>query len=557
MARRKEEAKGDSGDERDTDRVVAEEIAALWKTAGCDTVRVAMVAAMVRDVEAADELFDVSPAKGQRGEAFNEVFYDDQRTCRDFAIVDRGGGRVRFEIGGRTVPGVGRFGRGVVEEELKMQLRLATARIGLLVREKREVREVEDKLKEALEELAQLRKESKSWSKARKRSAEKVADALKIVIRVDEVASSVADLEIVLRGVLQELNCDDVMKRIEAATSASGEAGAYAASERGKVKSSDAAAASGATAAETDDDGKRTTGKVKKKRGRKPKHGRYAATELSVHAAALALAPLTCPCGRAFRDYLPFTGHRRQCKVESDLYICSVCFCTVARESEATHWELHENNLALSSPVECPICAASVSTLLLLNDHLADEHPEQMQSRLCCLQCRKVFAAAVICDHWRTKHRCAELLCPHCGKVFTLWNSYATHLLDHEGVRRRITVCCETCGLGFSNERSLQSHRASKHGEEKAFGCDVCSKKFSLASQLKRHKILHADLKPFLCPHCPYASGRKSNVKLHAQKTHRLEDFSYSDVVIDEDAMAEYKAMFPQAETRAKARTSD
>ena len=82
--------------------------------------------------------------------------------------------------------------------------------------------------------------------------------------------------------------------------------------------------------------------------------------------------------------------------------------------------------------------------------------------------------------------RCEELLCPYCGKKFTLKYSYLSHIQDHEGKgRKKSAVQCATCGKEFGDKVALTSHMAAAHGAEKHLKCDICGKKFAVEARLR------------------------------------------------------------------------
>jgi hypothetical protein len=284
-----------------------------------------------------------------------------------------------------------------------------------------------------------------------------------------------------------------------------------------------------------------------KRRGRKTMHGGYGTRSMDVSCG------LKCLCGQSYDTFSAFSAHRSACRFESEQFICDVCFCYVDKEAKDGHALLHESSgVYLDQPAVCPVCDAALEKLSMLNLHYADAHGNG--AKLCCLQCMKPVPAVSLSEHWKRFHRCEERLCPYCGKRFTLWNSYVTHLLDHEGRRRRKdNFVCDACGKSFGEAKALLSHRASKHGGEKALECGDCGKRFSVQARLRRHRVMHAGIKPFRCMLCDYASSRRTNVPGHVRLKHKRE-CSYDEVVVDEEAMDKYRRMFPNAEIRARAR---
>ncbi|KAH3897255.1 zinc finger protein egl-43-like isoform X1 [Dreissena polymorpha] len=51
--------------------------------------------------------------------------------------------------------------------------------------------------------------------------------------------------------------------------------------------------------------------------------------------------------------------------------------------------------------------------------------------------------------------------------------------------------------------------------------CDVCSKSFTFATNLIRHKHLHSNQKTLSCRYCEYMCTRKDHMKLHIQSMHK------------------------------------
>ncbi|KAK9433652.1 hypothetical protein V1505DRAFT_303359, partial [Lipomyces doorenjongii] len=47
------------------------------------------------------------------------------------------------------------------------------------------------------------------------------------------------------------------------------------------------------------------------------------------------------------------------------------------------------------------------------------------------------------------------------------------------------------------------------------FKCDQCPQSFNRNHDLKRHKRIHLDVKPFPCPNCDKTFSRKDALKRH------------------------------------------
>lgn len=51
--------------------------------------------------------------------------------------------------------------------------------------------------------------------------------------------------------------------------------------------------------------------------------------------------------------------------------------------------------------------------------------------------------------------------------------------------------------------------------------CQICGRKCRSSSELQRHHMTHTGEKPFRCPHCPYSSTLKTNVRRHMGCLHK------------------------------------
>ena len=55
---------------------------------------------------------------------------------------------------------------------------------------------------------------------------------------------------------------------------------------------------------------------------------------------------------------------------------------------------------------------------------------------------------------------------------------------------------------------------------------DFCFLKFKnfVKLQLIQHRRMHTGEKPHLCPHCPYRSARRDNLRSHVRRVHKKEN---------------------------------
>ena len=78
--------------------------------------------------------------------------------------------------------------------------------------------------------------------------------------------------------------------------------------------------------------------------------------------------------------------------------------------------------------------------------------------------------------------------CDVCTKMFTHAGSLSKHKLIHAGIRK---YHCNICQKSFMDSTALRNHKLI-HAGIKNYQCDICNKKYTTSSNLKNHKLIHA-----------------------------------------------------------------
>jgi uncharacterized Zn-finger protein len=88
---------------------------------------------------------------------------------------------------------------------------------------------------------------------------------------------------------------------------------------------------------------------------------------------------------------------------------------------------------------------------------------------------------------------------------------------------------CETYEKKIPNSTQLSKRKRELQSKEKRFTCDQCQMKFSLKSNLLKHKRIHAEVKPFSCDFCQMKFSQSSQLTYHT-RTHTGEKPYHCDI---------------------------
>lgn len=112
-------------------------------------------------------------------------------------------------------------------------------------------------------------------------------------------------------------------------------------------------------------------------------------------------------------------------------------------------------------------------------------------------------------QHDKTEYRCS-----HCGKRMKNEEVLRTHVLSHFQNEK---YGCNICEKGFKQKKNLEKHLVMIH-----FICQYCGGTSKSHEDLKKHMVIHRDLK---CLLCKKVFSQKNRLKYHYQLVHGHQDF--------------------------------
>lgn len=129
-------------------------------------------------------------------------------------------------------------------------------------------------------------------------------------------------------------------------------------------------------------------------------------------------------------------------------------------------------------------------------------------------------------------YKCPRHACPYFYTGFLDSATRDSHLVRHDKPYLCTLPSCPRIYLGFSTEKELKKHIRVNHPDPAALFpklkqneptkhvCDICSKDFTRAHNLKAHKRTHANDRPHKCTMCTKAFVRKHDLDRHVNKLH-------------------------------------
>ncbi|XP_077582330.1 zinc finger and BTB domain-containing protein 40 isoform X2 [Stigmatopora nigra] len=218
-------------------------------------------------------------------------------------------------------------------------------------------------------------------------------------------------------------------------------------------------------------------------------------------------------CGRTFAHPSGLIYHKRTEHFDEKPYACETCGAKFpATSSLKNHMRLHTGE----KPYQCKHCDMSFAVAAALAYHTKKKHSEGKM--YVCQYCKAVFAQSIeLTRHVRTHTGDKPYVCRECGKGHSQASGLTTHLQTSHNMSQPLN--CQKCCLTFQSVEEIQKHMEEIHlkGSHK---CPTCSKVFSCASLLEKHKSVHTGMKPFVCTICQKSYQQLSGLWYHNRTNH-------------------------------------
>ncbi|XP_034549234.1 zinc finger and BTB domain-containing protein 40 isoform X2 [Notolabrus celidotus] len=231
-------------------------------------------------------------------------------------------------------------------------------------------------------------------------------------------------------------------------------------------------------------------------------------------SSARAKKKVACElCGRTFAHPSGLIYHKRTEHFDEKPFACEDCGAKFgANSSLKNHMRLHTGE----KPYHCKHCDTSFSVAAALAYHTKKKHSEGKM--YVCQYCKATFAQSIeLTRHVRTHTGDRPYVCRECGKGYSQASGLTVHLQTFHNLSEPHD--CQKCCLSFSSLDEHRQHIQDFHPKE-YHKCPTCSKVFTSAALLDKHKSTHTGSKPFSCDICNKSYQQLSGLWYHNRTNH-------------------------------------
>ncbi|GFN91412.1 Zinc finger protein 99-like [Plakobranchus ocellatus] len=165
----------------------------------------------------------------------------------------------------------------------------------------------------------------------------------------------------------------------------------------------------------------------------------------------------------------------------------------------------------------CKLCSFSTALSSIIKTHMYThtENTKPFRCHICDSAFRKM---AQLKKHKLTHYEQKPFQCSFCIKGYSSSLTLKHHILAMHA--RDIPFSCNLGAAMYVQKADLETHKEVAHMRDRPFTCMFCNYHSKDQKTLKLHLTKHSDARPYMCDLCPKAYKRLADLKVHIEKIH-------------------------------------
>jgi hypothetical protein len=141
-----------------------------------------------------------------------------------------------------------------------------------------------------------------------------------------------------------------------------------------------------------------------------------------------------------------------------------------------------------------------------------------------CLECNQEFSSNRELFKHRQSHLAENISCTLCDRKFKSYDGLKYHLKVHV-FKGSKSIDCPYCSRKFIARVNLNAHMKQLHSNLKTYRCSYenCDKVFATFDHLRKHEIVHLNLRKYPCSFCNRSFFQLCHRREHERTQHKAE----------------------------------